>query len=226
MPALAPYIPNKQAQLSAWATNFSTLITASPATYGLMTSDAVTIAAAVAAFNAAYVNVTSPTTRTPAAISAKDTAKTTMLAVVRPYAQNIAKNAGVTSANKIALGLNPQTSTPSPITPPTTFPVFLFQMLTLGGVTLRYRDSAASVSVKGKPYGVRFVNGFYVLSATPITVPSNTGTAFQVTKSPFQLTFPSVTAAIQCYLWGNYLMANGKYSAWSPIINFTVPVGG
>ena len=55
MPALAPYIPVKDADLANWLDNFSALITASPATYGLVAGDAVAIAAQVAAWDAAYV---------------------------------------------------------------------------------------------------------------------------------------------------------------------------
>ena len=45
MPQLPPYIPARNANLIAWAANFSTLITASPGTYGLLAGDATAIAA-------------------------------------------------------------------------------------------------------------------------------------------------------------------------------------
>ena len=117
MPAVAPYIPAKDAQFDAWLNNFSTLISAAPATYGLVAGDATTIAAQYSSWHAAYLLCTSKSTKTANAVSAKNTAKVTALAIIRPYAQTISNNPGVTSANKIALGLNPKTSTPSPITP-------------------------------------------------------------------------------------------------------------
>jgi len=87
-------------------------------------------------------------------VGAKNVAKVTVTAQIRTYAQTIANNPGVSGDNKIALGLNPKTSTPSPITPPTTYPALTLQNQTPLQATLRYRDSAASVSVKAKPYGV------------------------------------------------------------------------
>lgn len=44
MPALPPYMPTKEADFASWLANFSTLISANPSAYGLMTTDAATIA--------------------------------------------------------------------------------------------------------------------------------------------------------------------------------------
>ena len=48
MPALPPYIPAQEGQFNTWLNNFSTLISANPPAYGLMTSDAANIAAQTA----------------------------------------------------------------------------------------------------------------------------------------------------------------------------------
>ena len=127
MAALPPYIPSRDSKLDLWANNFQTLIAANPALYGLMAADAVIITAAYDTWNAAYLLVTSPSTKTAMTVSAKNTARVTMLAILRPYATNISLNAGVASGDKTALGVNPRTSTPSPITAPTTNPVLYLQ---------------------------------------------------------------------------------------------------
>lgn len=223
MPALPPYIPSKDANLSNWATNFSSLITAGPGTYGLVAADAVTIAAAVGAFNAAYAVVTSPSTKTAEAVSAKNTSRVTMLQTVRPYAQQIALNAGVSSADKIALGLNPRTSTPSPITPPVSNPVLVFQYAGNLSIALRYRDSAAGVSVKAKPYGVFSCEIYGAVSATPITDPATLMHLVSATKSPLTIVRSAADAGKQLYLAARWKTRTGGYSPWSPIVNFTVP---
>ena len=51
-------------------------------------------------------------------VQAKNTERVMVLATCRPYAQAISLNAGVTAGNKIALGVNPRTSVPQPITAP------------------------------------------------------------------------------------------------------------
>lgn len=226
MPALAPYLPTKDALLDNWLTNFTTLITASPATYGLTGTDASNIATAIAPWTAAYALVTSPTTKTATTVSAKNTAKVNTLAIIRPYAQQISLNPGVTSDNKIALGLNPRTSTPTPITPPGSNPILTFQSAANLSAIIRYRDSSASVSVKSKPYGVKTCQVFGMTSATPITDPTVLPLKVTATKSPTLLTFTSGQAGMQFYCAGRWAIQTGGVSPWSPIINFTVPIAG
>ncbi len=122
MPALPPYIPAKEKDFNDFLNNFSTLISATPAAFGISTTDAATIAAQTAAWNSAYNPTLSPSTKTAQVVGAKNTAKIIVTAQTRTFAQAIANNPGVSTANKLALGLNPKTSTPGPITAPTTFP--------------------------------------------------------------------------------------------------------
>ena len=92
-----------------------------------------------------------------------------MLAVCRPVAQSISLNAAVASSDKIAIGVNPRQSTPQPVTPPTTYPIMNLQAGAALQLYARYRDSAASPSVKSKPYGVQSVVISFVVSMTPVT---------------------------------------------------------
>ena len=94
-------------------------------------------------------------------------------------------NPGVSSANKTALGLNPKTSTPQPITAPTTNPLLMLQSCSNVSAYVRYRDSAASVSVKAKPYGVTQCQVFGMTAATPVTDPTTLPLLASPTKSPF-----------------------------------------
>ena len=223
MPAVAPYIPSRDADLSNWATNFSSLITATPAAYGLTSIDASNIAGAVSTFTSAYALVTSKSTKTAKTCSDKNTARVGLLGVVRPYAQSIALNAGVASSAKIALGLNPRTSTPQPVTAPVTSPVLTVQSASNLALILRYRDSAASVSVKSKPYGVMSCEVYGLVSATPVTDPSTMFHLASATKSPLTITRPSGDAGKQLYLVARWKTRKGLVSPWSSVINFTVP---
>jgi hypothetical protein len=226
MPSVAPYIPVRDVDLNNWLANFSTLISASPSTYGLLASDGVTIASEVAAWVLAYTPCTSPATKTATAVGIKNTAKVTVVSQIRVYAQVIAKNPGVTSGNKIALGLNPGTSFPSPITPPASNPVLVVQSAGHLSIILRYRDSAASPSVKAKPYGVIGAQIFGGPSATPITVPVPSPLLTIATKSPVTITFPGGSGGMQGYFWARWAITTGGVSPWSPIINFTIPAAG
>ena len=50
---MASYIPSRDAELGQWWTNFSTLISGSPGTYGLVAGDAANIATYVNVFTTA-----------------------------------------------------------------------------------------------------------------------------------------------------------------------------
>jgi hypothetical protein len=219
MPSLAPYIPSRNANLVAWGLNFSTLITASPATYGLVTGDAVAIAAQYTALAAAYALITSASTKTAATVSAFNGDKITALALWRNYAQAISLNAGVTSANKIALGVNPRTSVPTPITTPTTTPVLTAQSASTAGIIVRYRDSTASPSVKSKPYGVIGTLIYAKASTTVITDPTTLTFEGTQTKSPFTLSLPA-TAGMTVYVAARWTTKKGLIGPWSPIISY------
>lgn len=222
MPANAPYIPSRNANLVAWAANFATLISASPSTYGLMTSDATTIAANNAALQAAWALISSPSTKTAASVSAFNTEKIVALAVFRPYAQTISLNAGVSSSAKTAVGVNPRTSTPIPITTPTTAPVLTAQSTSTAGTIIRYRDATASPSVKAKPYGVTQCLIFAEASTTPVTDPTLLSLAAITTKSPLTLAMGSTNAGKTVYFAARWSTRKGLLGPWSSIISYVV----
>jgi hypothetical protein len=219
MPSLTPYIPARNAALVAWYLNFSGLITAAPATYGLTSGDATAIAAQATTLNAGYGLITSPSTKTAATVSAFNTEKINAVALARPYAQAISLNAGVSSANKIAVGVNPRTSVPTRITAPTTTPVLTAQSASTAGIIVRYRDSTASPSVKSKPYGVIGTLIYAKASATVITDPTLLTFEGTQTKSPFQLSMPA-TAGMIVYIAARWTTKTGLLGPWSPIISY------
>lgn len=222
MGALAPYIPAKDGGFNAWFNNFSTLITAAPATYGLLASDATAIAAEYTAWSTAYGLVTSPSTKTAATVSAKNITKVAALALVRSYAQMIANNAGVSAANKTALGLNPRTSTPQPITAPTTYPALTIVSASSLQQILKYKDSVNGATSKSKPYGVVQVQVFCSPSATAITDPTQLAFQQAVTKSPFPATFGSGAVGEKAYYAARYVTRKGLVGPWSPIVNLGI----
>lgn len=221
MSALAPYIPAKDALFSAWLQNFSVLITASPGTYGLTSGDATAIAADYTTWAAAYALVTSPSTKTPTTVSAKNTAKIGALALARGYAVTVSLNAGVSSSNKTALGVNPRTSVPTPITTPTTRPIISAIGTSTAGTVLTYKDSSTP-SVKSKPYGVAALLLFAKASATPITDPSALTFIDLFTKSPLTLSLGAGAAGMTVYIAGRWVTRKGLLGPWSTVINYVV----
>lgn len=222
MPALAPYIPPKDADLNSWLANFSSLITASPGTYGLVAGDATAIAAAVAAWAAAYALVTSPMTKTATTVQDKNAERVMVLATCRPYAQAISLNAGVSPSDKTALGVNARTSTPQPITAPTTYPLITIVSAITWGHIVRFRDQMASPSVKSKPYGVLQCQIFAATSATPIVDPTLLPQVGVQTKSPYTQMWSPAALGLKAYYAGRWVTRKGLVGPYGPIVSFTV----
>lgn len=184
----APYIPARDADFNNWLQNFSTLITAAPATYGLASGDAVTIAAQATAFDAAFLLATDPNTRTPVTVGAKDTARATAEAVVRPYAVDISRNAAVTTGDKIAVGVNLPNNAPVPIPPPTTFPQLAFRAATPLEHVLQYQDSGLGTGKK-KPFGAIGCEIWHAIGTAPAVNPGSASFHGTVTKSPLRVSY-------------------------------------
>ena len=114
-----PYIPATDSGFRDWLLNFSTLISADPAKYGVDASDATIIANLNTSYAAAYQTVQAPSTRTPNAVGQKDALKASARASCRVYAMQIKANAGVDNQDKIQLGIHVNDPTPTPIPAPT-----------------------------------------------------------------------------------------------------------
>lgn len=222
MPALPPYIPTRDGNLNAWAANFTTLLSANPGSYGQTSSSAAAVASVETAWASAYALVTNPATKTKATVAAKNAARVTMLATVRPIAQQISLSQGVSPSAKIAIGVNPRTSVPTPITIPTTYPVLsILQSLSLNHV-LTFRDQLASPSVKAKPYGVVQMYLYGSPSTTPLTDPSLLSFVGARTKTPTLVAWPSNDAGMKIYYAARWATRSGLLGPWSPIVSFIV----
>lgn len=208
------YIPDKQEDQATWALNFTTKITASPTTYGLIAGDATAIAAAVNPFLAALTVATTPATRTAVTVNTKDTTRANMLAVCRSYSQQIVKNPGVTDANKIALGLNPGGTGPTPIPAPVTEPILgLIKMTHLSG---QFRSSdSATPDIRAKPFGAVAMELWRFIGTTTPVGPEDATFVGLVTKQPFTQSFDAADVTKKVWCWGRWVTRTGEVGPWS-----------
>jgi hypothetical protein len=202
-----PYIPNRDADLSNWMANFSSLITAGPATYGLTAPDAVTIAFQNSQFQAAYLLATNPATRTAPTVAAKDAARFAAVAIIRPYAIRIRNNGAVSDLAKVALGLTIPSTTPTPIPAPTTAPLLSIVNAIPLQQTLGYREPGSAG--KAKPYGVIGVEIWRAVGTVPAIDPSQAEYYATATKSPFRATFTAPQVGKICTYFGRYVTRSG-----------------
>ncbi len=196
-----PYIPTRDDALDAWALNFSTLITASPATYGLFTPDAVAIANAYDTYHDAFIvggssgtppAPVNPSTFTRVTVAAKNSAKIAGVTLWRTYASQIRINPGVLNSDKLALGLNLPNNTPSPIPAPSTFPVLGVVAVGPGVIQLRYADNTTPASRK-KPQGALQMELWRGIGTAEIVDPLLCTLNALVTKQPFVSSFSDPT---------------------------------
>lgn len=211
-----PYIPVAQESLRTWANNFAALITAGPATYGLVAGDATTIQNAADDYDAKLTLALDPGTRSPASIADKDASRMSLLGVARPYAIMIRNNAGVSDENKVALGLTIPDRNPTQIPAPTTLPLLNVAMATPLQQTLEYSDATTPMS-KAKPFGAIALLVFAKTSATAITDPELLTYAKQVSKSPFVLDYAPGDQAKVAYIAARWVTRKGLLGPWSAI---------
>ena len=219
---MSSYIPPRDADLANWANNFQTLITTNPGLYGLLAADAAVIAGVTQDFLDAYDTSIAGETRGPFSIAAKDAAKIDMLATVRPYGQQIANNAAVSTDDKIALGLNPRTNPPTPVAAPTTQPVLILITAASQQHFMRFRDAAALPTSRAKPAGVIQMQLFGSASDTVITDPTLLPLLSTPTKVPFSVAWQSGDVGKIAYYAARWATRTGLVGPWSPIFSFGI----
>jgi hypothetical protein len=215
------FVPTKDAALLAFALNMSTLITASPATYGLDTTYAVALASDYSTFNAAMALTNNPATKTKVTVASKDAAKASLKGFIRTCAAVTQTDPSVTNANKTALGLTIKNTSPAPVPAPSTYPILSVAGSGSLAQTVKFADSGTPSS-KRKPTGATGLVLFCSTSAVPITDP--TQLAFRVvgTKNPTPVSFVASDASKVAYYAGRWITRKGLLGPWSSIYTLGV----
>lgn len=216
-----PYIPARDADYDQWLANFSTVISANPATYGLASADATAIATAFANWHAAYLLVTQPSTKTASTVAAKDVQKASSLIVARGYAQIIQSNAGVSNSAKATAGLTVRATGRTPIPAPATSPILGLVGGTPGESTLKYADTSTPTT-KAKPFGALQLELWEQIA--PTGTPSIDSASFigLYTKTPFAVDTPTGDAGKVGVFWGRWTTRTGLVGPWSAPLTITL----
>ncbi len=203
-----PYLPAQDAAFDSWFNNFSTLITGSPTTYGLIAGDATTIAASFTAWNAAYLLAVTPATRTSVTIAGKDAQRTLSEAVIRPYATAISRNPAVLNSDKIDVGVNLPNSGRTPVPPPLTVPALSLVTAIHFLHTLAYRDTSTPTT-KAKPQGAIGVELWRVIATAPATDVNLASQVGVFTKSPNSIGYTAPDVGKTATYWGRWVTRSG-----------------
>lgn len=216
-----PYIPVTDSGLLSWLTNFDGLTSVNYAAYGLTAPEATSITTVTGAYVSAYALATDPTTRTPVTIAAKDTAKATALATVRPLAQKIRNNSAVPDMDKVALGLTVPDTSPTPIPAPTTFPLLDLLRATPGQHWMQYRDSDTPTT-KAKPFGALAMELYTKIGTAPAVDPAGATYLGQITKCPFAVDLDPADIGKTATYFARWVTRRGLVGPWSSPVSLTV----
>jgi hypothetical protein len=220
------YIPAPDSLFDLWLLNFSTLLTASPATYGLLAGDAVAVAAVQGTFAAAYALAITPGTRTSATIADKDAERAAAEAVVRPLAVRIILNPAVLNIDRVTIGVTVPSTVPTPIPAPTTNPTLILQSAAALVHTLQYRDSAAPL-VKAKPFGVVTLELYAQVGTTAGIDPDAASYINGYNKTPFQVNWPGAQRGKHATYWARWATRSGpagvpQRGPWSDALDLII----
>lgn len=222
----APYLPSKDADFDAWTVNFSTLITASPVTYGLVTGDATAIAAAKTSWHAAYLLASNPATRTSVTVANKDAERILCTSIVRPYAVTISRDPSVDNGDKTAVGVNLPNTARTPVPPPSTVPGLALVSAIHFLHTLAYKDTSTPTT-KAKPPGAIGMELQTLVAVTAGADPSTGRSWGIVTKSPFSIGWTSGDVGKIATYWGRWVTRSGpsgiaQVGPWSAPLSITI----
>jgi hypothetical protein len=220
------YIPSKIADFALWLNNFATLLTATPAAFGLTAPDALAVQNTADDFAASYAISSTPATRTTPTIAATTAQRAVTTAIIRPYAVRISQNPAVSDENKAAIGVTIRSTVITPVPAPTTQPALSLLSAVFLNHTLRYFDVSNPTS-KQKPFGVKALQLWASVGITAATDPSQCKYLADYTKSPLQVSFSAEDVGKKVTYFSRWVTVAGpggkaQVGPWSDALTVTV----
>lgn len=221
----ANYIPNRDVNFNDWLENFSTLLSAAPATYGLTGADASAVGSVQTAFAVALEIATDPATRTSPTVAAKDAARASAEFVVRPYAVGISQNPAVSNGDKVAIGVTVRSNIPTPIPAPVTPPTISLLMAT--PLVHQLQIVQVGSTSKAKPPGCIATEVARTVGTVAATDPDQLAIVGQFGKTPLLQNFASVDQGKICTYAARFRTRSGpggvsQAGPWSALASFVV----
>lgn len=215
-------IPQRESDLDLYSNNWRTLLTAAPATYGLLAADALAITNAYNTWHAAFLLTSNPATRTTTNVTAKDAAKAAMLVTLRAQYRIIKANPTVLDANKVALGIVINDPVPTPIPAPTTYPLISARNTASLEHTVEYSDSDTP-TLRRKPTGVTGMLLFRGIGVAAALDPTQLSFLLFDGRTPVApSTFSAGDVGKVASYAARWTNAKGDLGPWSPIVTKTI----
>ena len=215
--------PNTDGGLLAWSANFSDLISADPAAYGLSASQAADYQAGHGAFAAALA-AADPAIRSMTTTAVKNETRDSLKNAGRLLANLVYGTAGVTDAQKFTLGLTVRKAKTRAIAAPTEAPALGVVMASAWTVKIKLRRLGATA---GKPAGVTGASLFSYVGATPPTDLAAWKFEMNTGRNGVELQFPSaLPPGTRVWLIAFWFNARHQSGPVCPPVSANLPGGG
>ena len=227
MPLTTDFLPRREADLVAWASNFnSRLVAGGPGgAYGLTIEQVGEYTAAYTAFSTAWTAANQNSTRTPDAIQTKNDAKAALIAISREFAGYIQRNPATTNTERSTLQITVPDPEPTPVEVPNTAPIIIIEEANGTLVNIRLRD-AANPDSRAKPQGVIGVTLLTAYGATPPDLADTDAWTFRgnVTRTLTAIDFTSAPSGTTAWITGFWF--NTKAESGPPTQPVSVQIPG
>lgn len=218
---------NTDQALVTWSLNFSTVLTAAPATYGTDAPTAVAVAAAQLAYSDAYdlagvvgrvaINPAGYTKPNRAALYA---ARAAMLAIVRPLASQIQTDLAISDEDKLLIGVQPKNFNRTPTYAPATAPVLAFLGATTGVHRLTFADELTP-SKKLMPIGSVGIDVYVGVGVAPVPL-ADCSFSQRYSRWPIVVTFDPGDAGKTATYFARWAGRRGDVGPWSPVASAVI----
>lgn len=219
------YMPQTDDGFWHWLQNFSSLIAADPAKYGMTQADATIITDHFEAYSPLWTKSKQPSIRTTSLIQNKDAVKAAAMGSCRVYAQIIKANQGVDEEDKSALGLRIDDTTPTPIPVPDSSPMLMIQAAFSGEHVIRYADENSPAS-RRKPHGVQFIELYCNVSHGANPDQSTAKAVGLFGKQPIKVEQEQTDAGKTATYFGRWVNTKGEAGPWGLPVCMTIAFGG
>lgn len=222
---LGGYMPQSDDGFWHWLQNFSSLIQADCARFGMTQADADVISAHFAAYDPLWQQCKQPSVRTKSLVQQKDAVKASAMGSCRVYAMIIKGNQGVDAESKTALGLHLNDTTPTSIPVPTTAPMLMIQAAFSGEHVIRFADETTPAS-RRKPHGAQFIEIYCNVATGPNPVVADAKAIGLFGKQPIHIEQDQVNANKTATYFGRWVNTKGEPGPWSLPVAMTIAFGG
>lgn len=212
------FLPPRDADLALWTGNFAALIGAAPATYGLTTGQASTYVTTNAIWQAALATATDPTTRTQPSVAAKDAARANVSILSRQYGQIVQSTPTVTDEQIAALGLTVRSSSRTPSTPPTTFPLVAV-ISTMGGTLQLRLNDQNTPDRRARPFNVIGAQVWSYVGTVPPTTQSQYNLLGIATRQPSVFGLNSGDIGKTIWILARWMTRRAQVGPWSSSVS-------